>query len=38
MTPGTVFGKTGEGFLRMNYATSHAVLSDCLGRIGEVLM
>lgn len=38
LTSGTVFGKTGEGFLRMNYATSHAVLSDCLGRIGKVLV
>lgn len=37
LTAGTIFGKTGDGFLRMNYATSHKVLCDSMEKISGVL-
>ena len=37
LIPGRVFGPPGEGFLRLNYATTHATLKACLERIGDGL-
>ena len=35
--PGTAFGKCGEGFVRMSYATSMDKLAVAVRRIGEML-
>ena len=37
MNPGTVFGKNGSGFMRLNIASPRHVLADALGRIKEAL-
>ena len=34
---GTSFGKWGEGYLRISYATSMEVLAEAIGRIGETI-
>ena len=34
-TPGSVFGKFGEGHIRISYATSMETLSEALDRIEE---
>ena len=35
LTPGRIFGATGEGFLRLNYGTDHTTLRTGLERIAE---
>jgi len=37
VVPGTAFGKSGEGFIRVSYAYSLKHLTDALGRIEEFL-
>jgi cystathionine beta-lyase len=37
MNPGTVFGKNGSGFMRLNIASPRQVLADALGRIKHAL-
>ncbi len=37
MNPGTVFGKNGSGFMRLNIAAPRHVIADALGRIKEAL-
>ena len=37
MNPGTVFGKNGSGFMRLNIASPRHVIADALGRIREAL-
>jgi bifunctional pyridoxal-dependent enzyme with beta-cystathionase and maltose regulon repressor activities len=35
--PGRQFGPSGEGFMRLNFATSWDILSEALGRMEVVL-
>ncbi|MGE5758576.1 MAG: MalY/PatB family protein [Sideroxydans sp.] len=37
MNPGTVFGKNGSGFMRLNIASPRYVVAEALGRIRDVL-
>ena len=37
VVPGTAFGDSGEGFVRISYSYSVAHLSEALGRIEEFL-
>jgi cystathionine beta-lyase len=37
MNPGTVFGKNGSGFMRLNIASPKKVIADALGRIKHAL-
>ncbi len=37
MNPGTVFGKNGSGFMRLNIASPRHVIAEALGRIREAL-
>ncbi len=37
VTPGSSFGKYGEGFLRLSYATSYEKISEALDRIEEAV-
>jgi cystathionine beta-lyase len=37
MNPGTVFGKNGSGFMRLNIASPRHVIAEALGRITEAL-
>jgi cystathionine beta-lyase len=37
MNPGTVFGKNGSGFMRLNIASQRHVIAEALGRIKEAL-
>ncbi len=37
VTPGSAFGSAGEGFIRLSYATSDALLTSAIARIGTVL-
>jgi aspartate/methionine/tyrosine aminotransferase len=34
-TPGSVFGKSGEGFVRMSYATSLEIIAEAVNKINE---
>jgi cystathionine beta-lyase len=34
---GTPFGPDAEGFVRLNFATSHQVLDEILGRVVDAL-
>jgi aspartate aminotransferase len=38
VTPGLAFGPSGEGYLRLSYATSREQIVDGIKRIGEVLI
>ncbi len=35
--PGTAFGKYGEGFIRLSFATSQANITEALGRMDRFL-
>lgn len=37
ITPGSAFGPSGEGHLRLSYAASKEVITEAMGRIGEAL-
>ena len=37
LSPGEAFGKPGEGFVRLNFATSRALLEEILGRMERAL-
>jgi cystathionine beta-lyase len=37
VTPGTAYGKTGEGFFRMNLACPRSTVEDALGRLRSFL-
>jgi cystathionine beta-lyase len=37
MNPGTVFGKNGSGFMRLNIASPRDVLANALTRIKQAL-
>jgi cystathionine beta-lyase len=37
MSPGTVFGKQGSGFMRLNIASPRQVIAEALGRIRQAL-
>ncbi len=38
MNPGTVFGKNGSGFMRLNIASPRQVIAEALGRVREALI
>ena len=38
VSPGAAFGKEGRGFLRLNVATSRAVLDEVLDRVTQSLV
>ena len=37
VTPGSAFGKGGDGYVRLSYASSHENLTEAIKRIGEFL-
>ena len=37
VTPGTAYGKAGEGFFRLNVACPRATVEDALGRLQRFL-
>jgi cystathionine beta-lyase len=37
MNPGTVFGKNGSGFMRLNIASPRRVIAEALGRVKSAL-
>ena len=37
VTPGTAYGKAGEGFFRLNVACPRATVEDALGRLKRFL-
>jgi LL-diaminopimelate aminotransferase len=38
LTPGTAFGPSGEGFMRLSFCTDERVVREALGRVAEVLV
>jgi aminotransferase len=37
VVPGTEFGKYGEGYIRLSYATSYEKIEEALNRIGKIV-
>ena len=37
LSSGHVFGSGGEGFVRLNFATSQAILTEAVGRMGAAI-
>lgn len=36
LSPGSIFGAPGDGFMRLNFACPRAILSEALNRIGQI--